>query len=118
MFLADENVDRIVVLRLRSDGWDVVWVAEMEPGLPDEAVLERANREQRVLVTEDKDFGELVFRQSRLSAGVLLLRLAGLDAARKADAVSAALTKHQRDMLGRFTVIAPGRIRIRSALPG
>lgn len=65
--LADEGVDREIVLRLRDDGHDVTYVAEMDPGISDEVVLARANAQGAILLTQDKDFGELVFRQ-RLSA--------------------------------------------------
>ncbi len=62
--LADESVDRPIVEQLRQDGHDVLYVAEMEPGIPDDVVLQRANEHQALLVTEDKDFGELVYRVS------------------------------------------------------
>ena len=76
--LADESVDGPVVERLRQEGHEVVYVAEISPSVVDEEVLQRANTSAALLVTADKDFGELVFRQGRLHAGVVLLRLAGL----------------------------------------
>ena len=76
--VADEGVDRRVVGRLRQSGHQVWYVSEMEPGITDEAVLELANREGAVLLTADKDFGELVFRQERMVKGVILIRLAGI----------------------------------------
>ncbi len=57
MFLADESVDREIVERLRGEGHDVLYVAEMEPGITDDEVFERANATGRILVTCDKDFG-------------------------------------------------------------
>jgi predicted nuclease of predicted toxin-antitoxin system len=60
--LADEGVDRPVVEQLRQDGHDVLYVAEMEPSINDDVVLMRANQHQAVLLTADKDFGELVYR--------------------------------------------------------
>jgi predicted nuclease of predicted toxin-antitoxin system len=78
--VADESLDRQIVERLRRDGHTVSYIAEMEPGVVDETVLHLANREQALLLTADKDFGELVFRQHRLTTGVVLLRLAGLAA--------------------------------------
>jgi predicted nuclease of predicted toxin-antitoxin system len=62
--VADEGVDRAVVDRLRQDGHDVVYVAELFPSVGDEEVLRRANAGSAVLLTADKDFGELVFRNS------------------------------------------------------
>lgn len=59
--LADEGVDRQIVALLRDEGHDVVYVAEMDPGIPDESVLDRASREARTLLTADGDLKELVF---------------------------------------------------------
>ena len=59
--LADEGVDRPIVERLRESSHQVWYVAEMEPGISDETVLDMANREEAVLLTVDKDFGELYF---------------------------------------------------------
>ena len=54
--LADESMDKPIVEQLRQDGHDVLYVAEMEPGISDEVVLQRANEHQALLITEDKDF--------------------------------------------------------------
>lgn len=113
--LADESVDRQTVARLRSDGHEIIYVAEMEPGVTDDAVLERANESGALLLTADKDFGELVFRDGQLTAGgVVLIRLAGLSAEHKAQIVSAAFGERGGEFPQRFSVIAPGRIRIGS----
>jgi predicted nuclease of predicted toxin-antitoxin system len=112
-FLADESVDRQVVDRLRQDDHVVWYVAEMEPGISDGAVLDLANREAALLLTADKDFGELVYRQYRLAAGVVLIRLAGLSPTSKAKVVASAINKHAPELPGAFAVITPGRIRIR-----
>ncbi len=111
--LADENLDRTVVARLRQDGHEVLVVAEMEPGIEDPVVLSRANERNALLVTEDKDFGELVFRQRLVHAGVILVRLAGLPAATKGDLLCGALKDHCTEMARAFTVLSPGVVRIR-----
>jgi predicted nuclease of predicted toxin-antitoxin system len=113
--LADEGVDVAIVARLRSDGHDVVHVAELAPGLADEAVLDRANADGRILVTADKDFGELVFRLRRVAFGVLLVRLPGLTSPTRAGIVSQAIDDHGAEMAGAFTVLSRGSVRIRSA---
>ena len=77
--LADENIDRSIVERLRADGHAVDWISELSPSVSDEVVLQRAADSGAVLVTEDKDFGELVYRRGLSHAGVLLVRLEGLD---------------------------------------
>lgn len=112
-FLADESVDRQIVERLRRDGYRVVYVAEMEPGIPDTTVLASANSEAALLFTADKDFGEMLFRQRLHTLGVVLIRLAGLAPARKAELVASAVNQHAADLPRAFTVIAPGAIRIR-----
>ncbi len=112
-FLADEGVDRQIVDRLRSDGHSVLYVAEMDPGVSDDLVLELANRESAVLITADKDFGELVFRQGRSSGGVVLIRLQGLSPAAKAGVVSEAIDRHRAEISGNFSVLSPGILRIR-----
>ncbi len=115
--LADESVERQIVGRLRQDGHDVLYVAEMEPGISDDIVLDRANEKSALLVTGDKDFGELVFRDKRLTTGgVILFRLAGLSAESKAGIVSDAMRKHETEFPNHFSVVSPGRIRIRSTV--
>jgi predicted nuclease of predicted toxin-antitoxin system len=110
---ADESVDCQIVDRLRREGHTVRYVAEMEPGIPDDIVLDLANQEADVLLTADKDFGELVFRQGRVTSGIFLVRLAGLSPARKALAVATAVNQHSKELPGGFSVLTPGSFRIR-----
>ena len=111
--LADESVDRGIVDRLRSDAHSVQYVAELDPGIDDEAVLDRANRSGALLVTADRDFGELVFRLGRIHAGVVLIRLAGLSPEAKAETVSRVFDTRTDELLSAFSVVSPGRVRIR-----
>lgn len=113
ILLCDEGVDRPIVERLRRDGHEVLYVAEMSPSISDEEVLEEANRRGALLVTLDKDFGELVFRQQRVSSGVLLVRLAGLTPEEKQATVSSAIRLHAEELIGSFSVVTSGKIRIR-----
>jgi predicted nuclease of predicted toxin-antitoxin system len=115
-FLADESVDNPIIERLRHDGHDVLAVLEMEPSISDEIVLERANQKGALLLTADKDFGEIVFRQRRITAGVVLIRLAGLSPGTKAAIVSDVIREHSSELLHAFTVISPGMVRIRPHL--
>ncbi len=115
--LADESVEQQIVARLRQDEHEVLYVAEMEPGIGDDEALERANERLALLLTGDKDFGELVFRDKRLTAGgVILIRLAGLMAGTKAEIVSTAIKEHEGKLAHRFSVVSPGRMRIRSTV--
>src|SRR2546421_3399703 len=72
-FLADENVSRLVIERLRGEGHDVISVAETKPGAPDDDILKAADAERRILITEDRDFGEMVIRQRLGLCGVIPL---------------------------------------------
>ena len=106
--LADESVER-----LRQEGHEVFYIAEVEPSLTDEQVLERANEQAALLLTADKDFGELVFREGRLSSGgVVLIRLAGLPSGRKAAVVSEAFRARGGEFTHCFSVISQGRVRV------
>ncbi len=113
-FLADENLDSQIVERLRQDGHLVWYVAEMEPGISDDVVLDLANQEEAILLTSDKDFGELVFRLRRIASGVVLIRLAGLSIISKAEIIANTINEHSSELLGAFTVITPTAIRIRA----
>ena len=85
--VADENVDSPIVTALGDAASDVWYVAEEASGITDDEVLQKATSDAALLLTGDKDFGNLVFLQGRASAGVLLLRLAGVPAREKAEIV-------------------------------
>ena len=112
-FVADESVDQPIVQTLREAGYDVLYVAELAPGLDDAAVLDSANREGRLLLTADKDFGEIVVREQRLSTGVILLRLAGLSNQREAMLTLRAIQENSDRLAGHLLVIGAGQVRIR-----
>jgi predicted nuclease of predicted toxin-antitoxin system len=111
--LADEGVDRQIVALLRQAGHDVLYIAELEPGITDQTVFDKANRLNALLITADKDFGELVFRQGMVRAGVILLRLAGLSPMTKASIVSTVVQERESELSEAFAVISPGMVRIR-----
>jgi len=74
-YLADENVPAETVEAIRQAGHDVKWIKELSPGADDSSVLVMSSAEDRVLVTFDKDFGEMAFRQGkRATCGVILMR--------------------------------------------
>ena len=112
-FVADEGVDGAVVKKLREHH-SVFYVAEMSPGITDDAVLALANNKQALLITEDKDFGELVFRLGRVHHGIILLRLHGLESQVKADLVEQTLQAHAEEMMMTFSVLSPQAVRIRA----
>ena len=112
-FLADENIDRIIVERLREAHHEVFYVIEMKPGISDDEVLQKANQESALLITADKDFGELIFRLKKVTCGVILLRCAGLEPEHKAGLVALAVTTYGAALPGNFSVITAISVRIR-----
>jgi predicted nuclease of predicted toxin-antitoxin system len=111
--VADESVDKQIVNRLRSDGHDVLFIAELDPGIDDDTVLLRSRESNAVLLTADKDFGELVFRQRLLHSGVVLIRLAGLEAETKAELVATAFEQHADELKLGFAVLSRRALRLR-----
>src|SRR5438105_3183648 len=110
--VADESVATPIVERLRADGHTVLSIREVARGDTDDRVLSRSVTESAPLLTEDKDFGELVYRMSASHAGVVLIRLGNLPRAARAELVSRAVRDHGSEFVGRFTVITPAGIRI------
>ena len=113
-FVADENFPRPALEALRNAGWEVFSVAEERPGISDEEVAALCSESQRVLLTFDKDFGELVFRRGLpAGSGVVLLMLIPESPEEAAD-VALALVKSQPDLNGTFYVVTRDRIRVRT----
>jgi predicted nuclease of predicted toxin-antitoxin system len=109
--LADENVPRRAILALREAGHDVLSVAEVAPGSPDAEVLRLSAAGGRLLLTFDKDFGELAAQRSGDVPGVLLFRLAGPPAVLTARLL--AVLASETEWRGHFAVVEPGRVRLR-----
>ena len=111
--LADENFPGLSVQELRRLGHDVLWVRTAMPGAGDNAILARAQTEQRLLVTLDKDFGELAFgMRLPASCGVVLFRMK-MTNARGAAIKMAKVLNSRSDWNGNFTVVEDGRMRMR-----
>jgi predicted nuclease of predicted toxin-antitoxin system len=112
-WLADENIQGEIVGRLRAPGEDVVSVGALDLSAADPIVVGHAQAHGRILLTADKDFGELVVRQGMQIPGVVLLRLHGLPLAERADILLAAIDLFGDRLLGNFSVIHRARIRVR-----
>ena len=111
-FLADESCDFAAVRALRAHGYDVAAVAEWIGGASDEQVMEAALASGRILLTEDKDFGQLVYANGRASRGVIVIRFPTQARSRLGAAVVAAVEQAGERLIGSFVVIEPGRVRI------
>jgi predicted nuclease of predicted toxin-antitoxin system len=115
--LANENVAGQLVGGLRRAGHDVAWIAEDAPGTSDSDVVRRASDEDRIVLTFDKDFGELAFRAGLPpSIGVILIRVQASSAETLSQFVLAALTSRD-DWVGQFSVVENDRVRM-TPLPG
>jgi predicted nuclease of predicted toxin-antitoxin system len=112
-WLADECVAAPIVARLRAMGHDVVYVAEISPAVADTDAIAHSYRDNRLLLTEDKDFGELVFRWKRLVPGLILLRTSPENNSLKWKRLNAAIERFGMQLFGRYTVIEEARFRSR-----
>lgn len=115
-FIADEGVEKKIVLELRKH-FDVSFITEAGRGSKDEAILNVALHQKRILITLDKDFGELVFRMGKLHSGVILCRLQGLTIEQKCTLVEETILSYNVELINSFTVIHPKNIRIRKNIP-
>lgn len=114
-FLIDESTDIRLGYHLADLGHDVKFVArQFVPGLADTEVLAAAQREGRVLITDDRDFGELVYRQLRPHAGVIYLRLGTTRLRARIERLGRVLSEHAHD-LGEFIVVTDHGTRVGEA---
>ncbi|MCD6217455.1 DUF5615 family PIN-like protein [bacterium] len=111
-FLADESCDFCVVRALRANGHDVLAVSELSPGVEDSTVIKLAIKENRVLLTEDSDFGQLVFAHRLKNASVIFIRYPVSARMQLADDIVKFIENHGDKIAGCFVVAQPGRTRI------
>ncbi len=110
--LANENFPGEAVEALRARGHDVTWVRTDFPGASDFVVSDRAAAEGRLLITFDKDFGEIAFRRGLFApAAIILFRIRTSSPARVAQ-IAVAVLESRNDWPGNFSVIEEGRIRM------
>lgn len=114
-FIVDECTGIAVAQFLREQGFDTVSVSEESPQISDLEILQRAIAEQRIVVTNDKDFGDMVFRDNHHHPGILLLRLADDRVATKIRVVAAVLKQYVDKLEDGFVVATEQNIRIRSS---
>jgi len=113
-FLANESRDFAIVRALRGAGHDIIAVAEISPRAEGPEVIDLAVTTGRLLLTEDKDFGRVVFADRRASGGVILLRFPARARSEGPPAVLSLVEEQGTKLSGSFTVVQPGRARIRS----
>jgi predicted nuclease of predicted toxin-antitoxin system len=112
-FMVDESTGAAVVEYLRISGHDVFAVAEIMRQAADPDILTLALNEDRILITNDKDFGELVYRTGRTHHGVLLLRLHTESSTNRVRVVKSVLGKYGDRLASQFVVATESNVRIR-----
>lgn len=112
--IADESVDFNIILHLRKNGYMVFSISEDSPGISDDAVLKIALEKESIVLTEDKDFGELVYRFKRKNMGIILIRLIGVEVEVKLKIIQEVFEKYFAEMNHKFTIIGKDNIRIRN----
>lgn len=110
-FLVDVNIEKPIINFLIKKGFDIKCVVDIDKKMADYNVCEIANTEQRVLITNDKDFGEIVFFQKRISSGIILLRIKGGDASEKILLLEKLLDYYCDKIINHFVVITKEKFR-------
>jgi predicted nuclease of predicted toxin-antitoxin system len=101
------------VRTLRGENYDVLSIAEQFPSFSDNEVLQLAIKENRILITEDKDFGEWIFAHGKKVGGVILIRFPGNARSILGDEINLLITSHGQEIKSTFVVLEPGRARLR-----
>lgn len=111
-FLIDECVGHGIAQWLQDQGYDAISILEVSPGISDDEVLNKAFNEDRILVTMDKDFGDIVFRSNKNHCGIILLRLSNWHKDHKISVLGNVLSNHGHELTGNFIVATEQAIRI------
>lgn len=110
-FIADVNLEKPIVEFISKEGYDIKWTPNFNPKITDEDLIKLARSEKRILLTNDKDFGELIFLQKKLSHGIILFRIKGQATQIKLDLIKKLITLYIDKLSGHFTVISRNKFR-------
>ena len=105
-FLVDECAGPALARWLSSEGHNVFSVFEEARGISDETVIKRACNEDRILITTDKDFGELIFREQKIHNGVILLRLGDEQSVNKISVLKRLLSHYKGRLVNSWLIIS------------
>jgi predicted nuclease of predicted toxin-antitoxin system len=111
--VADENLAYRMIKALRNEGFEVISIEEDTPSIPDNNVLSVAVKENALLITEDKDFGDLVMLHKLPHKGILLLRLSGMETDEKVIRTLDVIETYREELKDSFTVVDAKKVRIR-----
>jgi predicted nuclease of predicted toxin-antitoxin system len=112
-FLVDVNIGLAVTNSLRKSGYDVTFAGDVDWSMPDLQLLSLAQREERIIITMDTDFGELVYHSGQPHAGVLLLRAPGATRDEKVQIVQEIIDRYGEQIPKHFCVYREGKLRVR-----
>jgi predicted nuclease of predicted toxin-antitoxin system len=110
-FLVDECTGPTVAEWLRIQEHEVFSVFEQARGMGDEDIILKALQEKWILITNDKDFGEKVYRDGRLHTGIILLRLEDERTQAKIRVLSSLLKSYSERLTGAFVVVTENQVR-------
>ena len=113
-FLVDVGVSKKVEKWLIENGYDAKAVRDMNPKAKDSEILQLAVVENRMVITMDKDFGELVYNSGMKHSGVLILRLEDANGAQKVEIIKKILSEYTGKIQNKFCVFQDGRLRIKN----
>ena len=115
MLVADESVDSGIIGRLRQLGITIISISEISSGIKDSEVLKIAAENQCLMITEDKDFGELAYRLKLVHRGILLIRLSDIARKERIALVVETIEKHFEMLQNNFSVLSKSGLRIKTA---
>jgi len=110
-FLADVNIEKAIVECLQNHGFDVKWIPDYNCEMNDADLLAMANHEKRILVTNDKDFGELVFLRKQNAFGIILLRVKGQNMGEKMALLEKLILNHKKKIPNHFILISKNKFK-------
>ena len=116
-FIVDECTGPALARWLRSEGHDAFSVFEQARGISDNVIIRKAHNESRILITNDKDFGELAYRKKKQHCGIILLRLSDERSKTKIDTVKQLLKSYSDKLTNAFVVVTEDQVRFAHEQP-
>ncbi len=110
-FLANVNVEKPLIDFLNEKGFDIKWITNIDKRMPDDRVCEIANSEQRIIITNDKDFGEIIFYQKKIVYGIILLRVKGQNSSEKIILLEKLLENYSDKIINHFVILTKKKFR-------
>ncbi len=113
-FIIDVGVGKIIEEWLKKEGYEVIIIRTINAAMEDMEIIKLANQQDAVIISMDKDFGELVFKKKLFHKGILLLRLEDAVAEEKLAAIQNILPKYLTEIRDNFSVYQNGKLRFRN----